>query len=292
MAGSMNRLLVSVLGLVTLAGGLHQLQAQPIVWVSATRSASPDGSDTSLASWRYSAPVVVGLPALPWQDPPKEILAVHESVFHSSGVDIDLSAHTALRGGRLTGGQGKAAFQAVFTVAETTTVAFTITACRAVAVGMGETDVTESDLKLSLTKQGDSANLLSCSASDIPQNLSLYPGRYELGASVSPQERFGSQTWSVLKLTMKAEDGRQPPPLLPQELVAPRLEISGPFVRVLVPESVPGRRYQLQVSATALSGSWSDIESPRTGDGGPVAVETRHDLSAPQKFFRLALDPL
>jgi hypothetical protein len=287
----MNGFVVSILRLTLIVGALHQLPAQSIVWESATRSASPEGADASLAYWHYSAPAVIGRPSLPWLPPPTDVLAVHDSAFHSSGVDIDLSAKTSLWGGLFTGERGRAAFQAAFTVSETTVVDFLIEACQAMNYGNG-TDVTESFVKLSLLKQGDARNLLQCAAADTPQRLSLTPGRYELSASVSPQlTQPNFIIYSVLRLSMKVADGRTPPPVRPHELVAPQLELSGTLIRVLVPESVVGRRYQLQVSATALDGSWNDIGVTRSGDGGPLAFETRMRSSSGDDFFRVALDP-
>jgi hypothetical protein len=262
---------------------------QPIQWVSATRSATPNGSSFSLLPWEYSEPVAVGLPPLPWEDPPTDTLAQHYSVFGSLGVDIGLSAHNGLRGGRFTGGNGKADFKATFAVAETTSVSYTIDRCYATSLSSG--DVTASDVTLSLIRQGTSTNLLTCIASPTPQILSLVPGRYELVASVHPKERFFQQTWSLLSLSMEALIDPPAPPVLPRELVAPQLEIAGEFIRVVVPESVVGRRYQLQTSVSTLAGSWVDVGSPVTGNGGPMVMQIPHEASSRQKFFRLALDP-
>ena len=81
------------------------------------------------------------------------------------------------------------------------------------------------------------------------------------------------------------------PPVFPRELMAPQLEIAGEFIRVVVPESVVGRRYQLQTSVSTLVGSWVDVGSSGTGDGGPMVIQIPHEATARQKFFRLALDP-
>ncbi len=288
-SGVENPLVMTVTQDQTIGATFSQMDVQPIQWVSATRSASPNGSNSSLLPWEYSEPVVVGLPPLPWEDPPTDTLARHYSVFNPLGVDIGLSAHTGLRGGRFTGGRGNADFMATFVVADTTSVSYTINRCYSVSIR--DEDYTESDVTLSLIRQGTSTNLLTCIASTTPQILSLVPGRYELVASVHPTERFYIQTYSLLSVSMKALVEPPVPPVLPRELMAPQLEIAGEFIRVVVPESVVGRRYQLQTSVSTLVGSWVDVGSSGTGDGGPMVIQIPHEATARQKFFRLALDP-
>ena len=288
-SGVENPLVMTVTQDQTIGATFSQMDVQPIQWVSAARSASPNGSNSSLLPWEYSEPVVVGLPPLPWEDPPTDTLARHYSVFNPLGVDIGLSAHTGLRGGRFTGGRGNADFMATFVVADTTSVSYTINRCYSVSIR--DEDYTESDVTLSLIRQGTSTNLLTCIASTTPQILSLVPGRYELVASVHPTERFNIQTYSLLSVSMKALVEPPVPPVLPRELMAPQLEIAGEFIRVVVPESVVGRRYQLQTSVSTLVGSWVDVGSPGTGDGGPMVIQIPHEATARQKFFRLALDP-
>jgi uncharacterized repeat protein (TIGR02543 family) len=285
-SGVENPLAMTVTQDQAIGATFSQMDIQPIQWVAATRSASPNGSNSSLLPWQYSEPVAVGLPPLPWEDPPMDTLAHHYSVFDSLGVDIRLSAHNGLRGGRFTGGEGKADFKAIFVVAETTSVSYTIDRCYATSLSSG--DVTASDVTLSLIRHGTATNLLTCIASPPPQILSLAPGRYELVASVHPKERFFQQTWSVLSLSMKA---LVDPPVLPRELVAPQLEIAGESIRVVVPASVVGRRYQLQTSVSTLAGSWVDVGSLGTGDGGPMVIQIPHEAASRQKFFRLKLDP-
>ena len=75
----------------------------------------------------------------------------------------------------------------------------------------------------------------------------------------------------------------------PEELVAPKLEISGGNLNFTVRPSVPGRNYQLQVSETMAGGSWHDLSVARSGDGSNLVISTSYVAGAPRRFYRVAL---
>ncbi|MCX6878552.1 MAG: hypothetical protein NTW21_32770, partial [Verrucomicrobia bacterium] len=81
------------------------------------------------------------------------------------------------------------------------------------------------------------------------------------------------------------------PPIAPGELLAPQIAISGGNLTFTVRPSVAGRRYQLQQSDTMESGSWIDVGPVFLGDGADLVITIPRDPTAPQRFYRLALDP-
>jgi hypothetical protein len=56
-------------------------------------------------------------------------------------------------------------------------------------------------------------------------------------------------------------------------------------------ESVPGRIYQLQRKDTLSQESWDDVGDPVTGSGGFIILDDPDTASAPERFYRLQIQP-
>jgi hypothetical protein len=56
-------------------------------------------------------------------------------------------------------------------------------------------------------------------------------------------------------------------------------------------ESVPGRIYQLQRKDTLSQESWEDVGDPVTGSGGFIILDDPETASAPERFYRLQIQP-
>ncbi|MCX6874714.1 MAG: cadherin-like beta sandwich domain-containing protein [Verrucomicrobia bacterium] len=78
-------------------------------------------------------------------------------------------------------------------------------------------------------------------------------------------------------------------PITPAELVAPQVAITGNHVNLTIERTVPGRGYQLQCSDTMVPGTWRDVGAVRVGDGNPLVITTPRESTAPQRFYRIAL---
>ena len=79
------------------------------------------------------------------------------------------------------------------------------------------------------------------------------------------------------------------PSLMPGELVAPQIAITGGNVNLTVQPSVAGRSYQLQVSDTMAPGTWQDVGAVRMGDGNNLVISIPYVPEVRQRFYRLAL---
>jgi formylglycine-generating enzyme required for sulfatase activity len=75
----------------------------------------------------------------------------------------------------------------------------------------------------------------------------------------------------------------------PNELVAPKIEISGGNLNFTVQPSVSGRNYQLQCSDTMAGGTWTDVGVVRSGDGGNLVISTPYVPGVQKRFYRVAL---
>ena len=78
-------------------------------------------------------------------------------------------------------------------------------------------------------------------------------------------------------------------PIVPSELVAPKIEIGGGLVKITIEPSVAGRIYQLQASNNLTGPSWRNIENEVTGNGSNLSITTAYAPATPLRFFRLKL---
>lgn len=98
------------------------------------------------------------------------------------------------------------------------------------------------------------------------------------------------KSWSVLLvglwcLTTSVAQSQ----IQPEELVAPKMEISGADLNFTVQPSLPGRNYQLQYSDTMAGGTWQDLGVVRSGDGTNLAIATPYVAGVTRRFYRIAL---
>lgn len=74
------------------------------------------------------------------------------------------------------------------------------------------------------------------------------------------------------------------------ELVAPKIAVVGGNAELTIQSSVSGRRYQVQESATLVTGSWVDVGAQVIGNGNNLMITIPHEPTMPKRFYRLALD--
>jgi formylglycine-generating enzyme required for sulfatase activity len=77
--------------------------------------------------------------------------------------------------------------------------------------------------------------------------------------------------------------------ITPDELVAPKLEISGGNLNFTIQPSVSGRNYQLQCSDTMTAGTWQNSGVVWSGNGGNLVIPTPYDAGVRKRFYRFAL---
>ena len=81
------------------------------------------------------------------------------------------------------------------------------------------------------------------------------------------------------------------PPVSPQELVAPAISLTGNQVNLIIRGTVAGRTYQLQRSPDLQAGSWLNVGSVQTGDGGDLTLSDVINDLAQRRFYRVRLGP-
>lgn len=79
------------------------------------------------------------------------------------------------------------------------------------------------------------------------------------------------------------------PPVSPDELRCPSVEVADSDVTVTVAPTVSGRVYRLQCNRNLESGSWFTVGGPLTGDGGPLVFNDTLDPTTPRCFYRVVL---
>ena len=80
------------------------------------------------------------------------------------------------------------------------------------------------------------------------------------------------------------------PPVGPEELQAPQMQIDGTNINLTVQPSVAGRQYQLQTRNDLINGIWQDTGPVWIGDGNNLIIFTPFDTNATSQFYRLGLN--
>ena len=79
------------------------------------------------------------------------------------------------------------------------------------------------------------------------------------------------------------------PPVSPQELMAPQIQIAGTNVNLSVQPSVAGRHYQLQTCTDLSTVSWQNTGPVLIGDGNNLIISTPFDTTELCRFYQLQL---
>ncbi|MCX6878707.1 MAG: cadherin-like beta sandwich domain-containing protein [Verrucomicrobia bacterium] len=118
---------------------------------------------------------------------------------------------------------------------------------------------------------------------DIPPSGTIFPiGTTTVTSTASdPLGNTASKTFTVTVTK---------PPFFAQDLVGPRIEISGGYVKVTVKSAVSGRAYQLQGSNDLLHDSWADLGPPQVGNGSDLVISVPYSPAVHHRFFRLKLN--
>jgi hypothetical protein len=78
------------------------------------------------------------------------------------------------------------------------------------------------------------------------------------------------------------------PPISPEELMAPAIEISGSNASLTTSTSIVGHRYQLQ-SSDDLAGEWQNHGEAKAGTGGPLDFIMPIESGSDRRFYRLLI---
>jgi hypothetical protein len=101
--------------------------------------------------------------------------------------------------------------------------------------------------------------------------------------------RSGYFAWLVVTLVAFAITPATTAAIAPGELAAPETRLAGNTLYFTVKESVAGHIYQLQYSDSMEAGTWRNIESLRSGNGGDLVIATLFPSVVTRRFFRLML---
>jgi hypothetical protein len=121
-----------------------------------------------------------------------------------------------------------------------------------------------------------------------PSSGSILPvGTTVVSAVVT--DSAGQTASTTLSVTVNASVSI--PPVSQNELAAPYMTLSGNNATFLIRSTVVGRTYQLQSSPDLQPGSWLNVGTVKTGDGGDLILSdvlTGHET---RRFYRVLLGP-